>query len=85
MGRWRAGDEGSGRDGRDGRLRLSARREGQVVCRDVDDHGRADEDRRDPEERAVMHPLPTRAVRRMFGRVFAPVLLEFGFIHGWNE
>ena len=57
----------SGRQRRDGLPRFLAGPEGQVARHDVDDHRPQETDGRHPEERAVMHPLPARAVGRMLG------------------
>lgn len=66
----------------DGLPRFLAGPERQVARHDVDDHRPQETDGRHPEERAVVHPLPARAVRGMLGTLgTATVRLEFGIVH----
>lgn len=58
-------------------MRGAAGAEGQIAGDHIDDHGHENTNGGDPEERAVMDPLPMRP-RRWVG---ATVLLKFGMIH----
>ena len=62
-------------------MHVSAWRDREVVGHNVNGHRHQNGDRRDPEERAVVHSFPVRAVRRVFGSVITAMLLKFRIIH----